>query len=132
MNVPLNLLYTTDHLWLRSVGRNDIYIGITDFAQKELGRIDSFEIQSEGTAKAKGEAFGKIYGANKTLDLLAPLAGRILMVNVDIERIPHTINSDPYQHWIALISIDNKHFQTVKLLSAAEYKSRVSASKIKL
>ncbi len=132
MHIPPNLRYTAHHLWLRPVGRNDIYVGITDYAQKELGRIDSFDIHGEGTKKMKNESFGKIYGTNKVFDLIAPLAGKILMLNADIEKSPLTLNSDPYQHWIALMSIDNKHLQGVKILSAEEYKNMISASKIKL
>jgi glycine cleavage system H protein len=132
MHIPTNLRYTTHHLWLRPVGRNDIYVGITDFAQKELGRIDSFELEAEGTQKIKDASFGKIFGANKTLELITPLAGRIVMVNTEIEKAPLTLNSDPYQHWIALMAIDSKHFQGVKLLTAEEYKNRISKSMIKL
>ena len=132
MHVLPNLRYTEHHLWLRPVGRNDIYIGITDYAQKELGRIDSLDMQREGAQKTKGESLGKIFGANKTLELIAPFSGRILMLNADIGKVPLTLNSDPYLHWIALLSIDSKHLQRVKILSAEEYKSRIRQQLIKL
>lgn len=132
MHIPPNLRYTEHHLWLRPVGKNDIYIGITDYAQKELGRIDSLDIQSEGTEKIKGESFGKIFGANKTLELIAPFSSRILILNADIEKAPLTFNSDPYQNWIALMSIDNKHLQGVKILSAEEYKNNIRQQLIRL
>lgn len=128
MHTPAALRYTEHHLWLRPVGRNDIYIGITDYAQKELGRIDSFDIQAEGGEKKKGESFGKIFAANKTLELIAPLAGRILMLNTDIEKSPPLLNSDPYHYWLVLMSIDSTHLQGVKFLSAEEYNKRITAT----
>ncbi len=128
MHTPRNLRYTAGHLWLRPVGRNDIYVGITDFAQKELGRIDSLDIHSEGTEEMMGESFGVIYGSNKSFELIAPLAGRILMLNPDAEKTPVVLNSDPYHHWVVLMSIEEKHLQRVKYLSAEEYQNMISVS----
>lgn len=104
MFMPLNLRYTSNHLWLREVGRQDLYVGITDYAQKELGRIDSIEIQREGSEKNKGESFGTIFGANKCAELIMPFAGRILIVNTDILKHPGVLNSNPYHYWIILLT----------------------------
>lgn len=107
MFVPVNLHYTSSHLWLRDVGRQDAYVGITDYAQKELGRIDFIEIQHEGSLKKNGESFGTIYGSNKCVELIMPFAGRILIVNQDVETHPGILNSDPYHYWIVLLTATN-------------------------
>lgn len=105
MFIPLNLRYTSNHLWLREVGRQDLYVGITDYAQKELGRIDSIEIEQKGSKKNKGESFGVIYGANKSAELIMPFVGRILIVNPDIIKHPGVLNSNPYDYWIILLTV---------------------------
>lgn len=105
MFIPQNLHYTSNHLWLREVGRQDLYVGITDYVQKELGRIDSIEIEQEGSQKKKGESFGIIYGANKCAELTMPFSGRILIVNPDTLKHPGLLNSDPYQYWIILLTV---------------------------
>lgn len=113
MFVPINLRYTMNHLWLRDVGRQDVYVGITDYAQKELGRVDSIEMQHVGHQRKKGESFGIIYGANKSEELIMPFAGQIFIVNPDIEKHPGIVNSDPYYYWIVMLTaatslVDNK------------------------
>ena len=128
MHTPRNLRYTPHHLWVRPVGRNDIYVGITDFAQKELGRIESMDLQREGSLQKIGEVFGVIYGANKMFELFAPLSGRILMLNPEIARTPFLVNSDPYHFWIALFCIEEKPVYGVKILSAEEYLNLISIS----
>jgi glycine cleavage system H protein len=105
MFIPSNLYYTDQHLWLRPAGRNDVYVGITDFGQKETGRIDSLEIAQEGQKKTKGEAFGIIYGSNRLLRLIMPLSGQLLIINTETRSNPRMLNSDPYHSWIALVSI---------------------------
>src|SRR3989344_2659764 len=107
MFIPVNLHYTSNHLWLRDVGRQDAYVGITDYAQKELGRIDFIEIQHEGSLKKNGESFGIIYGSNKSVELIMPFTGRILIVNPDIELHHGILNSDPYHYWIVLLTATN-------------------------
>lgn len=122
MFIPVNLRYTSNHLWLREVGRQDAYIGITDFAQKELGRIDSIEIKPDGYEKKQIESFGLIYGANKSMELTMPLTGRILIVNPEIIKHPGILNSDPYDNWIILFtSTTNLADNTTKYLTSMEY-----------
>ncbi len=104
MFIPVNLHYTSNHLWLCEVGRQDAYVGITDFGQKALGRIDSIELQRNGSKKKKGELFGIIYGSNKTMSLFMPFEGRILIVNPDNENLPERLNTAPYHYWIVLLS----------------------------
>jgi len=124
MFIPVNLRYTTHHLWLRPIGRKDIYVGITDYAQKELGRIDSLDINNEGSIIKKDEPFGTIYGANKTLELIMPRTGRIISLNVDVEIHPRHLNSDTYHFWIALISISDDDLKT-RFLINEEYLSLI-------
>lgn len=122
MFIPINLHYTKHHLWLRQMGRSDLYIGITDYAQKEAGRIESLEIDREGTKKKKGEVFGKVYGTNKTFELIMPFNGQLLMVNTEGEADPRTLNSDTYHFWIALISSAQSTLSAHSFLSAVEYR----------
>lgn len=117
MYIPVNLRYTSRHLWLRPVGRTDMYVGVTHYAQKKLGRIDSLDIQRDGSIINKDEKFGTIYGANKTLDLIMPRTGRILSLNIDVEVNPRFLNSDTYHFWIALISISEVDMKSRFLLN---------------
>ena len=123
MFIPVNLRYTNNHLWLRDIGRQDVYIGITDYAQKELGRIDLVEMQYEGSQKRIGESFGTIYGTNKCVDLVMPFSGRILMLNSDVEIHPGILNSDPYHNWIVLLTgTSNLADKMVKYFTSKDYK----------
>lgn len=122
MFIPLNLRYTGKHLWLRELGRQDAYVGITDFAQKELGRIDYIEIQRHGREKENGESFGMIYGANKRMELLMPITGRVLIINPEIIKHPGTLNSDSYNNWIILLTATtNLSDNQTKYLTPIEY-----------
>lgn len=125
MFIPVNLKYTDNHLWTRFIGRQDIYIGITDYAERELGRIELIEINREGKILMKGQSFGIIYGANKTLDLIMPVNGQILFSNTDVLNHPQSLNSDSYHNWIALITM--KSYKIVKndFLTAFDYKKLV-------
>jgi glycine cleavage system H protein len=131
MFMPLNLRYTLNHLWLREVGRQDLYVGITDYAQKELGRIDFIEIQREGSEKNKGESFGTIYGANKCVELIMPFEGQLLLVNPDIVKHPGELNSDPYHAWIILLTAATNVTEFMsKYLTPGDYKHAITAIKI--
>lgn len=130
MFIPVHLRYTNNHLWLRDVGRHDAYAGITDYAQRELGRIDSIEIEHEGSLKKEGETFGIIYGANKCVELIMPFAGRILIVNPEIEKHTEVLNSDPYHYWTVLLTakanlVDNM----AKYFTSEGYQSAIRSSK---
>jgi glycine cleavage system H protein len=130
MFIPVNLHYTRDHLWLRDVGRQDAYAGITDYAQKELGRIDCIEIEHEGSQKERGDRFGVIYGANKCVDLIMPFTGQLLMLNPDIEKLSGIINSDPYHHWIVMLTAkDSLADNKTQYFTAEGYKNAVDSLK---
>jgi glycine cleavage system H protein len=103
---PVHHYYTRHHTWIRLIGRQDAYIGITDFAQAELGKITQIESAAEGAVIKKNDAFGMVYGSAKSTELRSPFDGKILITNPEILQSPWLINTDPYHHWIALISCD--------------------------
>ena len=107
MNVPDNLLYTKDHEWIR-IEENTGYVGITDFAQGELGDIVFVEIETLGDTINKEEVFGTIEAVKTVSDLFMPVSGEILEVNPAIEDSPDVINKDPYgEGWMVKIRITN-------------------------
>ena len=126
MNILENLKYTKDHEWIRVEG-NEAFIGITDFAQGELGDIVFVEVETEGETLDKDEAFGTIEAVKTVSDLFMPLAGEVLEFNEALEDAPELINSDPYDKgWIIKLKISDTS-EIDNLLSAADYKSLVEA-----
>ena len=125
MNIPENLKYTKDHEWIRVEG-NEAYVGITDFAQGELGDIVFIEIETEGETLDKEEVFGSVEAVKTVSDLFMPLSGSIAEVNADLDDSPELVNSDPYgKGWMIKISIsDNSELED--LMSAADYKDLVA------
>jgi glycine cleavage system H protein len=107
MNVPVNLLYTKDHEWLRLDG-NMAYVGVTDFAQGELGDIVFIEIETLGETLNKEEVFGTIEAVKTVSDMFMPVSGEILEVNPALEESPDVVNKDPYgKGWMVKIKITN-------------------------
>ena len=124
MNFPDNLKYTKDHEWVRVEG-NVAYIGITEFAQSELGDIVYVEIETEGETLAHEEIFGTIEAVKTVSDLFMPLTGKILEVNKGLDTAPETVNSDPYgAGWMVKISIDNAT-EVDLLMNADAYKELI-------
>lgn len=125
MNIPQELKYTKDHEWIKLEG-NEALIGITDFAQKELGDIVYVEIESEGDVLDKGDVFGTVEAVKTVSDLFMPISGKIIEVNENLETAPETVNSDPYEKgWMIKVELsDTSGLDDV--LSADEYKSLVS------
>ena len=122
MNVPENLLYTKDHEWLRIEG-NTGYVGVTDFAQGELGDIVFLEIETVGETLEKDEVFGTIEAVKTVSDLFMPVSGEILEFNPALEESPDVINKDPYgKGWMVKISITNPS-ETSSLLTPDQYKA---------
>ena len=108
MNIPQNLKYSDDHEWLRIEG-NEAYVGITDYAQHELGDIVYVDVDTEGETVEMGEAFGSIEAVKTVSELLMPVSGEILEVNADLEDNAAAINSDPYgEGWIIKIKMNDK------------------------
>lgn len=126
MNFPEELKYTKDHEWVRIEG--DIaYVGITDFAQKELGDIVYVDIPSKGKTVAQNEVFGTVEAVKTVSDLFMPLTGEVLEVNDKLDGSPELVNSDPYgDGWIIKATISN-HSEIENLLSAADYKALINA-----
>lgn len=124
MNFPVNLMYTREHEWLRVEGET-AYVGITDYAQSELGEIVFVDITSEGETLAKDASFGTIEAVKTVSDLFMPVSGEVLAVNPALEEKPELINDDPYQTgWIVRIQLsDPSELDT--LLSAADYQQLI-------
>jgi len=107
MNIPLNLFYTKDHEWLR-IEENIGYVGVTDFAQGELGDIVFIEIETVGETLKKEEVFGTIEAVKTVSDMFMPVSGEILEVNPALEESPDVVNKDPYgKGWMVKIKITN-------------------------
>lgn len=120
MNVPVDLLYTKDHEWLRVEG-NVGYIGVTDFAQGELGDIVFIEIETLGETLGKEEVFGTIEAVKTVSDMFMPVAGEILEINPSLEETPDVVNKDPYgKGWMVKIKISNPS-EVNDLLTAEKY-----------
>jgi len=122
MNFPENLKYTNDHEWIRAEGE-DAFIGITDYAQCELGEIVFVDVTTVGETLEKTNVFGSIEAVKTVSDLLMPVAGEILEVNPDLEDHPELVNSDPYgKGWIIKIKVSEE--DTLNgLMNAGEYQT---------
>jgi glycine cleavage system H protein len=120
MNVPSDLLYTKDHEWLRIEGDFG-YVGITGFAQGELGDIVFLEIETLGETLEKEEVFGTIEAVKTVSDMFMPVGGEIVEVNPELEESPDLVNKDPYgKGWMIKIKITDPS-ETITLLSAEKY-----------
>lgn len=124
MNFPDNVKYTKDHEWISLEG-NVATIGVTDFAQRELGDIVFVDISSVGNAMAAHEIFGTIEAVKTVSDLFLPMSGTITEVNPALENNPELVNSDPYgEGWMVKMTVDNTaDFDA--LLDAAAYEGLV-------
>jgi glycine cleavage system H protein len=126
MNFPTELKYTKDHEWIRIEG-NDAYIGITEFAQHELGDIVYVDITSKGKEVNREDVFGTVEAVKTVSDLFMPLTGTISETNPALDSQPELVNTDPYgQGWMVKISIKDAS-QIGSLLSAEAYQSLVGA-----
>lgn len=125
MSFPNNVKYTKDHEWLRISG-NEAVVGITHFAQSELGDIVFIDVDTEGESLEKEEVFGSVEAVKTVSDLFMPINGEVLEFNENLEDNPELINSDPYgEGWIIKISVSNVE-ELEDLLSAVEYKKLVA------
>ena len=120
MNTPAELKYTQDHEWVRVEGDVAV-VGITDFAQSELGDIVFVDIQTEGETLSKGDVFGTIEAVKTVADAYMPVSGEVVEVNAGLDGAPEKVNSDPYgEGWMVKINFsDASEFDT--LLSAEQY-----------
>jgi glycine cleavage system H protein len=126
MNVPANLKYTKDHEWIRIEGDFG-YVGVTDFAQGELGDIVFVEIETVGETLKKEEVFGTIEAVKTVSDMFMPVSGEILELNSAIEETPDVVNKDPYgKGWMVKIKITNPS-EINDLLTPDKYKAILGA-----
>lgn len=124
MNIPDNLLYTKEHEWI-SVDGDTATVGITDFAQGELGDIVYVEIETEGDSLEIEEVFGTVEAVKTVSDLFMPLSGEITQFNDALEAEPETVNKDPYgEGWMIKIAMSDKS-QLDGLLSPEKYKELI-------
>jgi glycine cleavage system H protein len=126
MKVLDNLVYTSDHEWLRAEG-DEAYVGVSDFAQGELGDIVFIEVETVGEELAKGESFGTIEAVKTVSDLFMPVSGEVLEFNEALNTNPELVNQDPYgKGWIVKIHITNKA-EIAELHTAAKYSELLGA-----
>lgn len=126
MNYPQNLLYTKDHEWIRFEDDKAI-IGITDFAQKELGDIVYLDITTLNETVEKEKIFGTVEAVKTVSDLFMPITGTVLEINAMISEKPELVNKDPYGHgWIIKTAVLNEN-EKKDLLSADSYKQLIGA-----
>ncbi|HDJ33202.1 MAG TPA: glycine cleavage system protein GcvH [Bacteroidetes bacterium] len=122
MNIPKNLKYTEDHEWIRVEGK-EAFVGVTDFAQGELGDVVFIEIETAGESLGKGEAFGTIEAVKTVSDLFMPVSGKVEEVNPDLENSPEIVNKDPYgKGWMIKITPSDLS-ELDNLLSPEEYEA---------
>lgn len=120
MSTPTNLKYTKDHEWVRVEGDTAV-VGITEFAQGELGDIVYVEVETEGETLEKDEVFGTVEAVKTVSDLFIPVTGEIVEFNTNLEASPELVNSDPYgEGWIIKVKIADAS-QLDELLDAAGY-----------
>jgi glycine cleavage system H protein len=124
MNAPENLKYTKDHEWVRTEGAFG-WIGITDYAQGELGDIVYVELPAAGTALQHGKTFGTIEAVKAVSDLYAPVSGEVVEVNKEIHDHPETVNKDPYgKGWMVKVRLSNPA-EVSGLMDSAAYRSLI-------
>ena len=125
MNFPADLKYTKDHEWIRVDG-DVAYVGITDYAQGELGEIVYVDITTEGETVAKEEVFGTIEAVKTVSDLFMPVSGEVIEANAELDDKPELVNEDVYGNgWLIKISVSDPS-ELDELMSAAEYEQMIA------
>lgn len=125
MNIPTELMYTSDHEWIKVDGEV-VTIGITEYAQGELGDVVFVELPEPGTEVGKGESFGTIEAVKAVADLFSPVSGEVLEINEALEDAPETVNQDPYTDgWMVKIKLSDSSVLD-ELMDSAAYASHIS------
>lgn len=126
MNIPEDLSYTKDHEWVRLEG-DHVVIGITDFAQRELGDIVYVDVDTEGDVVEKEAVFGSVEAVKTVSDLFMPVSGEVVEFNEGLEDEPELVNSDPYgDGWMIKVAVSDET-ELAQLLTSQQYKELVSA-----
>lgn len=124
MNIPTNLRYTSDHEWIRVEG-NEAFVGITDYAQSELGEIVFVDVNTVGETVEKGETFGSVEAVKTVSDLNIPVTGEVLEFNEELNDQSELVNNDPYgEGWMIKIVVKNAA-ELDDLLDAAAYEALI-------
>lgn len=124
MNIPTNLRYTSDHEWIRVEG-NEAFVGITDYAQSELGEIVFVDVNTVGETVEKGETFGSVEAVKTVSDLNIPVTGEVLEFNEELNDQPELVNNDPYgEGWMIKIVVKNAA-ELDDLLDAVAYEALI-------
>ena len=122
MNFPVDIRYTSEHEWIRVEG-DEAYVGITDYAQSELGEIVFVDVPTLGETVGQGEVFGSIEAVKTVSDLNMPVTGEVLEINGALDAQPELVNNDPYvEGWIIRISVKDAA-ELDKLMDAAAYQA---------
>lgn len=122
MNFPQNLKYTKDHEWIR-VDRNTGVVGITDYAQSELGDVVFLELPQKGKQVKQGEAFGTIEAVKAVSDLYSPVTGEVIDVNTELQKSPELVNEEPYDRgWMIKVKIADPK-ELAKLMDSEAYQA---------
>ena len=124
MSYPTDLKYTNEHEWVRVDGTTGI-IGITDFAQQQLGDVVYVELPDKGAAMKQGAVFGTIESVKAVSELFAPVSGEVLDVNGDVKDRPDHVNSKPHETWLVKVKLTNPG-ETASLLDAAAYEALIA------
>jgi glycine cleavage system H protein len=125
MSFPNNLRYTKDHEWVKQEEGNIFLVGITDYAQRELGDIVYVEVETIGKSLKAGTVFGTVEAVKTVSDLFLPLSGTITELNPELANAPELVNTDPYgKGWMIRMTVDDPA-QAANLLDAAAYESAV-------
>jgi len=127
MNIPDNVKYTKDHEWIRIENSSNAVVGITDYAQGELGDIVFVEIETQGEQLDKGEVFGTIEAVKTVSDLFMPASGEITAINEELNDSPELINSDPFgKGWLIKVQLTDVS-ELDALLDAAQYEELINS-----
>jgi glycine cleavage system H protein len=125
MSFPDNLRYTKEHEWVKQEKDNIFFVGITEYAQRELGDIVYVEVETIGKSMLAGEVFGTVEAVKTVSDLFLPVSGTITELNPELANAPDLVNSDPYgKGWMIRLTV-NDPAEVAKLLDAAAYESLV-------
>lgn len=125
MNLPKELRYTEEHEWVKTESENKVRVGITDFAQSELGDIVFVELPEVGAKIEAGQPFGSVESVKTVSELYAPVSGTVVEVNGSLEESPENVNEAPYEDgWMILVELENEA-QLDELLTNEQYKESI-------